>query len=89
MRAEKEENGWTISGIAYDETGYVISIEYSIDGGEWCALSCRDGVFDEGEEEFSFKITSDDLDEGEHIVVVKVEDNSHNTGAVHMVLEVE
>jgi hypothetical protein len=62
-----------------DNLAPVRSAEYSIDAGDWTPVLPQDGIFDSPSEHVVF--ATDELDEGEHTVVLKAVDYYGNIGA--------
>jgi hypothetical protein len=76
-----------VTGRATDELSPIAGLWYSVDAGDWKALSVADEVFDSPEEKFSF--TTESLSSGEHTIVVKVMDMPGNVGAGKTVVKVK
>jgi len=74
-----EGGRYQVTGRATDELSPIAELWYSVDAGDWKALSTNDRVFDSPEEGFSFSIES--LSSGEHTIVVKAIDLAGNVGA--------
>ncbi len=72
----------TVTGSAKDEISNIKRVEYSLDGREWKAGTCKDGIFDNHTEEL--KIILEDAGLGEHTIVVRVYDDKDNMTAAHL-----
>ncbi|MDD3647766.1 MAG: Ig-like domain-containing protein, partial [Candidatus Dojkabacteria bacterium] len=72
------------------DSGTIVMIEYSIDGGVWTALGVipTDGALDESEEEFSITVPYE-LEEGEHTIQIRATDSYGNTTYSTMYAELE
>lgn len=69
-----------ISGSGIDNLSVISKLEYSFDSDKWLTLTTLDGIFDSSSEEFSFRLTKDDIEfSGEHTVAVKATDSAGNT----------
>ncbi len=74
------ESGKAVADVVMtDAGGIVASAEYSLDGGDWQAVSPEDRVFDSPTEKAA--IALEGLKDGEHTLVVRVTDSSGNVGA--------
>jgi hypothetical protein len=75
---------YIIVGRAEDAGGYIKSVVYSVDGGNWKPMYPSDQVFDSKKEVFSF--TTDALKPGEHTIVIKANDSAGNVGSAKTVI---
>jgi len=75
-KARVRKNQATLRLIARDDTTFLRSASYDIDGGRLIPVFPEDQVFDELEEGLSF--TTESLSQGEHIIVVTVMDGVEN-----------
>ncbi len=82
--ARSADGKYTITGRAEDVTGYIKSLVYSIDGGNWKPIYPSDQVFDSKKETFSFPIEK--LSPGEHTIVIKASDSAGNIGSAKKVI---
>jgi hypothetical protein len=79
LDARRQEDGsFELSGVAHDEHGHVTKIEVSRNSGDWAPVFPADGLFDSGEEPFSFR--TEQLEPGEHVFVFAATDGNQNTG---------
>lgn len=67
-----------ITATASDVVSRITSAEYSIDSGQWKMVEAEDGLMDESSESFRFK--ADGLAAGDHVVTLRVTDESGNIG---------
>ena len=74
----KVEKG-TVTGAATDQTSPIVRIEYSLDGRDWVPVAAADGIMDEPEEEFEFKLPAD-TPSGPHTLAVRAFDKAENPG---------
>ncbi|MEK7404291.1 MAG: hypothetical protein AAB225_04215 [Acidobacteriota bacterium] len=58
--------------------------EYSVDAGPWTPVGPLDGVLDSQQERFRLEV--ENLSAGEHLVVLRVYDASHNAGLARVVV---
>jgi len=70
---------------ARDEASALQSAEYSIDAGRWIPVHPGDGIIDSREE--SFTIELDGLEQGEHVVTLRVADQADNVGLAKAIIE--
>jgi len=68
-----------------EETTRVARIEYALDGAEWVYSLPKDGVFDNAAEEIN--IVLENLEPGEHTIVVRASDENGNMSTSHLVFE--
>lgn len=67
---------YTFSGMAYQlNGGYVMVVEYRIDGGAWQPVAAADGTFDGNTEAFSVAVDTETLSAGNHTVQARTIDN--------------
>jgi len=69
---------------ASDAASALRRAEYSLDAGPWVPLEPADGVLDSQQEQF--RLVLDELDAGEHLVVLRVYDASNNAGLARVLL---
>lgn len=69
---------------ARDARTFLKRAQYMIDAEPWKAIASADGIFDARSESFDFTI--DDVDEGEHTIVLRVYDAAGNSQVVRMVV---
>jgi len=74
----------TLSARASDTVSVLKSAAYGIDAGLWIPILPQDGVMDDREE--SFRITLPQLEAGEHLLVLRVEDDAENIGTGRLVI---
>ena len=81
ISATATENGkYHIECTATDNMNRIADAVYSIDSGEdWLILFPADGIFDTKNEKFSFD--TEKLPEGQHTIVIKVEDTEGNVSS--------
>lgn len=72
------QNG-VLRGLARSKLGTIRFLEYSVDGTEWRFFAPADGVFDDREEPFAFKIQPP-LASGPHTIAVRATDEDGNAG---------
>ncbi len=75
-----------IKAKVVDEVSPIRSCHYSIDAGEFRCLAPNDGIFDSEEESFSFLI--EETDRGEHLLVIKGEDEQGNLSMARKVVTI-
>jgi len=75
-----------VSGLATEETTHITTIEYALDGADWAYSLPKDGVFDNAAEDLAIML--DNLEPGEHTIVVRVSDENGNIGTAHLVFDV-
>lgn len=85
LRRVSQAGGVRIAGSLSDEMSAVVDLEYSVNGNEWLKLQSSDGLLDSRGEEFSFLL--EDLDEGEHTVMVRATDSAGNVGVGSITVE--
>ena len=76
------------NGRARDTASPITELAYTIDGGEWQAMSTKDGVFDDLDESFSVKLPSG-LAPGTHTLAVRAVDSADNLGAAQINFKVK
>jgi sugar lactone lactonase YvrE len=86
LKAATARNITKISGLAVEETTRVTGIEYAIDGAMWKSSMPQDKIFDSPREELA--IILEDLEPGEHTIVVRASDGNGNSSTAHLVFEV-
>ncbi|MFH1550910.1 MAG: hypothetical protein ABIH04_10170 [Planctomycetota bacterium] len=77
----------TVTGSLSDEISDIRRVEYSLDGMEWKAGTCEDGIFDNQTEEL--KIILEDAAPGEHTIVVRAYDDRDNMTAAHLTFTIK
>jgi len=75
----KATRRYRVSASISDRISPLNAVHYSIDAGEWRPVFPEDGIFDSSEETVVFQ--TDELEEGEHTVVLKAVDYYGNIGA--------
>jgi hypothetical protein len=75
----------TLSARASDKVSALKSAAYRIDAGVWLSILPQDGVMDDREE--SFRITLPQLKAGEHLLILRVEDDAENIGIGRLVIK--
>jgi hypothetical protein len=73
--------GNVATGRAVDSFSRIDELAWQIDGGEWRVGAPQDGLFDDNEESFSFKLPAD-LRPGLHTLTVRAADESDNIGTL-------
>ena len=63
---------------ASDASSTIQQAEYSVDAGQWIPVFADDGITDSSTETFTIELG--DLDEGEHLVTMRVRDRAGNAG---------
>ena len=63
---------------ASDASSTIQQAEYSVDAGQWIPVFADDGITDSSSETFTVELG--DLDEGEHLVTMRVRDRAGNAG---------
>ena len=63
---------------ASDASSTIQQAEYSVDAGQWIPVFADDGITDSSSETFTIELG--DLDEGEHLVTMRVRDRAGNAG---------
>ena len=63
---------------ASDASSTIQQAEYSVDAGQWIPVFADDGITDSSSERFTVELG--DLDEGEHLVTMRVRDRAGNAG---------
>ena len=63
---------------ASDASSTLQQAEYSVDAGQWIPVFADDGITDSSTETFTIELG--DLDEGEHLVTMRVRDRAGNAG---------
>ena len=63
---------------ASDASSTLQQAEYSVDAGQWIPVFADDGITDSSSETFTIELA--DLDEGEHLVTIRVRDRAGNAG---------
>ena len=76
----------TIEATAEDAATEIAAARYSVNAGPWLPLLPVDEMFDQKTEHL--KLTTDELEPGEHTLVVQVEDAAGNVGAAKRVFEI-
>ena len=76
VRTLPDGPGGELRFAAVDEASEIRFAEYAVDAGEWNPLLSDDGVLDSSEEEFTLQL--DELEAGEHLVVLRVRDRLGN-----------
>lgn len=77
----------TISGHAVDAASAISAIDFQVDGGAWHAASPTDGLLDQKDEAFSFRLPQ--LTAGDHAVAVRTFDAANNLGVAHVVVNIK
>ncbi len=77
-----------VSGRARDSFSPLTELAWSLDGGDWQPLSPRDGVLDDPNEDFSFKLPSN-LSPGGHSLALRAVDAADNLGAIQLPFKVK
>ncbi len=86
LKAGTIRNITNITGVATEETTHVTCIEYAIDGAEWKSSMPADKIFDGSREDVA--IILENLEPGEHTIVVRVSDVNGNSSTANLVFEV-
>jgi len=74
-----------IGGTVTEDLTRVTAIEYALDGADWTESLPTDGVFDSATEEIN--IILNNLEPGEHTIVVRTSDANGNKSTAHIVFE--
>ena len=77
----------TISGRAVDTASAISAIDFQVDGGSWHAASPTDGLLDQKDEAFSFRLPQ--LPAGDHAVAIRSFDAANNLGVVHLMVNIK
>ena len=85
VEAAGGEKAGSLTARASDTVSALRAASYSVDAGPWTALLPEDGVMDEREE--SFRIELEALPSGEHLIVVRIEDDAANIGTGRLVIQ--
>jgi sugar lactone lactonase YvrE len=72
-----------VNGKAKDAASPLTELAYSLDGGDWYAVAPKDGVFDDLEEAFSFRLPAG-LSSGTHTLAIRAVDSAENIGAAQI-----
>jgi hypothetical protein len=80
--------GDRLLGVAADGFSAISALEMSLDGGPWLPIFCKDGIFDETEEEFEIELPAG-LAPGPHAVAVRAYDRAGNAGTAEIHIEVD
>jgi len=75
-----------VKGATEDGFSPISGIEFTVDGGPWTPVICKDGLYDEKREEFDFSLP-DGLAPGPHAVAVRAYDRSGNMGTAEIHIE--
>jgi hypothetical protein len=73
-----------VRATARDGRSFLKRAQYVVDAGEWQAIPAADGIYDSREESFEF--STEEQDEGEHTVVLKVFDAAGNAQVARVVV---
>jgi len=76
-----------VSGRARDAASNITEIEYAVDGGEWRPVAPADGVFDDPNEPFAFRLPA--LAPGAHAVTVRAWDRADNVGSAGITVTIK
>ncbi len=71
-------SGGVLTAVARDEIGPIRRLEIAVDGGAWKLVFPEDGIPDMPTEKL--RVELDDLDPGEHVVLVRATDDAGNLG---------
>ena len=71
-----------ISGMATDPTSIIAALEYSYDDLDWRMLIPKDNIFDSDTEPFRFRL--DELEKGDHSVIVRARDFTGNIASISL-----
>ena len=82
--AVRQGDGVAIEIEATDAASALRRAEYSVDAGPWTPLEASDGIIDSPSERF--RIAIENLNPGEHIVVIRVYDAAGNAGLAKVVV---
>ncbi len=77
---------YIITGVASDRASNISSIQVSHNSGDWQPVFPDDGLFDSGEEPFTF--STSELEEGQHVFVIIAEDAAGNTGSGKIIIDI-
>ncbi len=86
-RVKGSDGSMRVSCTISDNLSAVRSAHYSVDAGDWSLIFPIDGIFDSPVERMEFVV--DDLEQGEHTVVVKAVDYFGNIGSGKTTFEVK
>ncbi len=76
----------TLAGSALSKLVEIAGVQFRVDGGQWTAAACDDGLFDSSYE--SFSLTTGELSTGEHKVEVQAIDAAGNAASGTVEVEV-
>jgi hypothetical protein len=76
----------TIEATASDELVRLTSASFSVDGKKWTSVFPADGLFDSKSE--TFRIRTDGLKPGTHVIVLRVKDAAGNVGTGDLVFTI-
>lgn len=82
-----EKNRAILQAEASSEFARLASASFALDGGKWSKAFPADGLFDSAQE--SFRLETDMLEPGTHVVVLRVTDAAGNVGAADVVFSVK
>jgi hypothetical protein len=81
--------GGRFRGEARDDWSRIVRFDYRIDGGEWTALACVDGIYDSQREQVNFTVDLSKLPKGEHVLMLRAVDAMSNVGSAWEAFEVK
>ncbi len=73
-----------VTGVAQDAGSVISHVEVSIDAGPWQSAAAKDGLLDQKQEAFGFRLPN--LTAGAHVVAVRAYDAANNVGAAQLVI---
>lgn len=86
LSSEIKERRAEVKVLARDGESRLVSAGYSIDGKAWTPLFPDDGIFDQREEQATFR--TPELSEGGHVVLVRFQDAGGQVGVADAVVSV-
>ncbi|MFO7899812.1 MAG: hypothetical protein R6V58_12230 [Planctomycetota bacterium] len=85
-RTRPEGRRSKVDATVTDAGSEIAAARYSVDAGEWKPLLPVDELFDQKTERLA--LTTDELEPGEHTLVIQAEDRAGNVGAAKTVFEI-
>lgn len=80
--------GGKFRGEARDEWSRIVRFDYRVDGSEWTAVACADGIYDSQQEQVEFAVDLSRLSKGPHVLMLRAVDAMQNVGTAWEPFEV-